>query len=219
MKIYNDSFNCINTLKDINNNVCDIINLDDGKLICGSFKELRIFPMQWDNLYNESKVIKNHSSWVTSLIKLNGKLFASGGDDKQIFIYDNNIKCVRNINFGSKITAFCNYINDIIDNENMISFYIGDDIGNIYIYNFLNDNLETISEGQHKNKIRCIIPLFGNNYASCGSDSKIIIRDNKFQPIQVLISKDNNKGINSLTQMFNGSLISGGDDFKINIFE
>ena len=34
-----------------------------------------------------------------------------------------------------------------------------------------------------------------------------------------LISKDNNKGINSLTQMFNGSLISGGDDFKINIFE
>jgi len=219
MKIYNDTFNCINTLKDINNNVCDIINLEDGKLICSSFKELRIFPMQWDNLYNESKVIKNHSSWVTSLIKLNGKLFASGGDDKQIFIYDNNIKCVRNINFGSKITAFCNYINDIIDNENMISFYIGDDIGNIYIYNFLNDNLEIISEGQHKNKIRCIIPLFGNNYASSASDSKIIIRDNKFQPIQVLISKDNNKGINSLTQMFNGSLISGGDDFKINIFE
>ena len=86
-------------------------------------------------------------------------------------------------------------------------------------YNYSNNSFEIISEGQHKNKIRCIIPLFGNNYASSASDSKIIIRDNKFSPIQALISKDNNKGINTLTQMFNGSLISGGDDFKINIFE
>ena len=219
MRIYNDSFNCINILKDISNNVCDIINLDDGKLICGSFKEIRIYPIQWDNLYNECKVIKNHSSWVNCLLKINSKFFASGGDDKQIFIYDNNIKCIRNINFDSKITTFCNYINDIIDNDSTNKFLIGDDIGNIYKYNYSNNSFEIISEGQHKNKIRCIIPLFGNNYASSASDSKIIIRDNKFSPIQALISKDNNKGINTLTQMFNGSLISGGDDFKINIFE
>ena len=48
--------------------------------------------MTWNSLYKDGKAIREHTSWVTSLIKLNGKRFASGSEDKQILIFDYNMK-------------------------------------------------------------------------------------------------------------------------------
>ncbi len=218
MKIYNDSFKCINVLKDISNNICDIINLDDGRIVCGSYREMRIFNMQWNNLYKESQPIKNHTSWVTSLIKLNNKLFASGGDDKHIFIYDNNVKCIRNINFKNEISVLCKILNDNTDIDDYNSFLIGDNNGRIYKYFYNSETFDLISDiDYHDSKINSIIHLFGGNYASC-SGNKIIIRDNTFSPIQTF-NKDNNKNINCLIQTLNGILCSGGDDFNIQLYE
>lgn len=218
MKIYNNSFKCINTLKDISNNICDIINLDDGRLICGSYREMRIYNIQWNNLYKESHNIKNHTSWVTSLIKLKGRLFASGSDDKHIFIYDNNVKCVRNISFKNEISVLCNFINDLTDVDDYNSFFVGDYNGRIYKYYFHNNSFDLISDNDlHTTKIKSIIHLFGGNYASCSSD-KIVIRDNSFSPIQSLVNRDY-KNINCVIQTLNGNLCSGCDDFNIQIYE
>ena len=220
MRIYNENFKCVNVLKDISNNICDIINLDDGRIISGSYREMRIFNITWNNNYKDSKPVKDHTSWVKTLLKLKGKLFASAGDDKQIYIYDYTIKCVRNIKFESEISVLCLMVNDYDDDDNLNSFYIGDFQGRIFLYNYVLKKFEMISENdQHSNKINCIVPLFGGNYASCSSDNKIIIRDAYFNPIQYLIGNENGKSANSLTQVLNGELCVGFDNPEINIYE
>ena len=82
-------------MKDISNNVTDMIHLEDGRIITASYREIKVFNMTWNNQYKDGKPIKEHTSWVNCLIKLNGKRFASGSEDKQILIFDYNIKLIR----------------------------------------------------------------------------------------------------------------------------
>ena len=224
LKIYNNANNfkvsCI--LKDISNNVLDLINLDDGRIICGSYREIKIFNMTWNSLYKDGKAIKEHSSWVTSLIKLNGKRFASGSEDKQILIFDYNMKLLRRIVNKFPISCLCNKFNNniIYDEDNYNNFFIGDYDGRIYLYKFTSQNIITVSEiGQHNSKINSIIPLFGGNYCSIAQESKIIIHDGDFNPIQTLNNNDKNKSVNSVVQLYDGKLISGNQLGGINIYE
>ena len=218
LKIYNDKFKCVNTLKETSNNVSDIIQLDDGRIICGSYREMRIFNVTWNNTYKDSKPVKDHSSWVKSIIKLKNKLFASAGDDHQIFIYDYTIKCIRQIRLESEIHSLCLVEdNDIIDLIN--SFYIGDNKGRILNYNYENDKFEIVCDiEQHHNKINAIIQLSGGNYASCSQDGSVIIRDNLFNPMQY-ISKSGAQSINAIAQIPGGQVIMGGEDNLLSIFE
>ena len=224
LKIYNNANNfkvsCI--LKDISNNVLDLINLDDGRIICGSYREIKIFNMTWNSLYKDGKAIREHTSWVTSLIKLNGKRFASGSEDKQILIFDYNMKLLRRIINKFSVSVLCNKINNniIYDEENYNNFYIGGYDGRIYLYKFSTQNIITVSElDQHSSKINGIIPLYGGNYCSIAQESKIIIHDGDFNPIQTIINNDKNKFVNSVIQLYDGKIITGNQLGGINIYE
>ena len=224
LKIYNNANNfkvsCI--LKDISNNVLDLINLDDGRIICGSYREIKVFNMTWNSLYKDGKAIREHTSWVTSLIKLNGKRFASGSEDKQILIFDYNMKLLRRIINKFSVSVLCNKINNniIYDEENYNNFYIGDYDGRIYLYKFSTQNIITVCElDQHSSKINGIIPLYGGNYCSIAQESKIIIHDGDFNPIQTIINNDKNKFVNSVMQLYDGKIITGNQLGGINIYE
>ena len=224
LKIYNNSNNfkvsCL--LKDISNNVLDLINLEDGRIICGSYREMIVYNMTWNSLYKNGKAIKEHSSWVTCLIKLNGKRFASGSEDKQILIFDYNMKLLRRIVNKFSISCLCNKLNNdiIYDDDNYNNFYIGDYDGRIYLYKFATQNLISISElDQHNSKINAIIPLFGGNYCSIAQESKIIIHDGDFNPIQTINNNENNRSVNSVVQLYDGKLITGNQLGGINIYE
>ena len=224
LKIYNNSNNfkvsCL--LKDISNNVLDLINLDDGRIICGSYREIKVFNMTWNSLYKDGKSIKEHTSWVTSLIKLNGKRFASGSEDKQILIFDYNMKILRKIMNKFSISALCNKLNNniIYDEENYNNFYIGDYDGRIYLYKYSTQNLITVSDlDQHNSKINSIIPLYGGNYCSIAQESKIIIHNGDFNPIQNINNNDKNKSVNSAIQLYDGKLITGNQLGGLNIYE
>ena len=224
LKIYNNSNNfkvsCL--LKDLSNNVLDLINLEDGRIICGSYREMIVYNMTWNSLYKNGKAIKEHSSWVTCLIKLNGKRFASGSEDKQILIFDYNMKLLRRIVNKFSISCLCNKLNNdiIYDDDNYNNFYIGDYDGRIYLYKFATQNLISISElNQHNSKINAIIPLFGGNYCSIAQESKIIIHDGDFNPIQTINNNENNRSVNSVVQLYDGKLITGNQLGGINIYE
>ena len=224
LKIYNNSNNfkvsCM--LKDISNNVMDLINLDDGRIICGSYREIKVFNMTWNSLYKDGKSIKEHTSWVTSLIKLNGKRFASGSEDKQILIFDYNMKILRRIINKFSVSALCNKLNNniIYDEDNYNNFYIGDYDGRIYLYKFSTQNIISVSElDQHCSKINAIIPLYGGNYCTIAQESKIIIHDGDFNPIQTLINNEKNKSVNSVVQLYNGKIITGNQLGGLNIYE
>ena len=224
LKIYNNAnyfkVSCI--LKDISNNVLDLINLDDGRIICGSYREIKVFNMTWNSLYKDGKAIREHTSWVTSLIKLNGKRFASGSEDKQILNFDYNMKLLRRIINKFSVSVLCNKINNniIYDEENYNNFYIGDYDGRIYLYKFSTQNIITVCElDQHSSKINGIIPLYGGNYCSIAQESKIIIHDGDFNPIQTIINNDKNKFVNSVMQLYDGKIITGNQLGGINIYE
>jgi hypothetical protein len=224
LKIYNHTNNfkvsCI--LRDISSNVLDLINLEDGRIICGSYRELKVFNMTWNSLYKDGKSIREHTSWVTSIIKLNGKRFASGSEDKQILIFDYNMKLLRRIVNKFSVSALCNIFNNniIYDEENYNNFYIGDYDGRIHLYKFSTQNIITVSElDQHNSRINAIIPLYGGNYCSIAQESKIIIHDGDFNPIQILNNNDKNKSVNSLVQLYDGKIVTGNQLGGINIYE
>jgi hypothetical protein len=212
LKIYNDKFKCVNVLKDISNHVSAIFQLEDGRIISGSYREMRIFNMTWNNNYKESKAIRDHSSWVKSVIGIAPKMFASASDDMKIFIYDYAIKCIRTIKFESEINSMCNAVND----SEII--YIGDTKGRMFLYNFTENVWEIVSDiDQHHAKITNILGLVGGNYATASCDGKVILRDVKFMPVQYL--KNSGKAINAMAQLGNGNFVCGGEDGVIYVFE
>ena len=224
IKIYNNLNNfklsCI--LKDISNNVLDMINLEDGRIITASYREIKVFNMTWNNLYKDGKPIKEHTSWVNTLIKLNGKRFASGSEDKQILIFDYNMKIIRRINCKFQVSSLCNKFNNniIYDEETYNNFYVGDYEGRIHLYNFSSQNFLTISDNdQHNSKINKIIQLYGGNYCTIAQESKIIIHDIDFNPIQSIINNEKNKIVNCIVQQSDGKVIAGNQIGQISIYE
>ena len=224
LKIYNtaNNFKVSCVLKDISHNVTDLINLDDGRLICGSYREIKVYNMTWNSGYKDGKAINAHTSWVTSLLKLNGKRFASASEDKQIIIFDYNMKILKKIVCKFPISALCNqFNNDIIyDEENYNNFYIGDYDGRIHLLKFSSQNIVTVTElDQHSSRINSIIQLFGGNYCSIAQESKIIIHDNGFNPIQTINNNNKNKSVNSVIQTSDGKLITGNQLGGVNVYE
>ena len=224
IKIYNNLNNfklsCI--LKDISNNAVDMINLEDGRIITASYREIKVFNMTWNNQYKDGKPIKEHTSWVNALIKLNGKRFASGSEDKQILIFDYNIKLIRRINCKFQISSLCNKFNNniIYDEETYNNFYVGDYEGRIHLYNFSTQNFLTVSENdQHNSRINKIIQLYGGNYCTIAQESKIIIHDIEFNPIQILINNEKNKAVNCIVQQSDGKVLSGNQLGQLSIYE
>ena len=224
IKIYNNlnNFKLSCVLKDISNNVADMIHLEDGRIITASYREIKVFNMTWNNQYKDGKPIKEHTSWVNCLIKLNGKRFASGSEDQQILIFDYNIKLIRRINCKFPVSSLCNKFNNniIYDEETYNNFYIGDYEGRIHLYNFSAQSFLTMSDNdQHNSRINKIIQLYGGNYCSIAQEGKIIVRDTEFNPIQNLINNEKNKPVNCIVQQSDGKVITGNQLGQISVYE
>ena len=224
IKIYNNlnNFKLSCVLKDISNNVADMIHLEDGRIITASYREIKVFNMTWNNQYKDGKPIKEHTSWVNCLIKLNGKRFASGSEDQQILIFDYNIKLIRRINCKFPVSSLCNKFNNniIYDEETYNNFYIGDYEGRIHLYNFSAQSFLTVSDNdQHNSRINKIIQLYGGNYCSIAQEGKIIVRDTEFNPIQYLINNEKNKPVNCIVQQSDGKVITGNQLGQISVYE
>ena len=224
IKIYNNlnNFKLSCVLKDISNNVADMIHLEDGRIITASYREIKVFNMTWNNQYKDGKPIKEHTSWVNCLIKLNGKRFASGSEDQQILIFDYNIKLIRRINCKFPVSSLCNKFNNniVYDEETYNNFYIGDYEGRIHLYNFSAQSFLTMSDNdQHNSRINKIIQLYGGNYCSIAQEGKIIVRDTEFNPIQNLINNEKNKPVNCIVQQSDGKVITGNQLGQISVYE
>ena len=224
IKIYNNlnNFKLSCVLKDISSHVTDMINLEDGRIITSSYREIKVFNMTWNNQYKDGKPIKEHNSWVNTLIKLNGKKFASGSEDMQILIFDYNIKVVRRINCKFPISCLCNKFNNniIYDEETYNNFYVGDYEGRIHLYNFNAQNFVVVSNNdQHNSRINQIRQLYGGNYCTIAQEAKIIIHDIDFNPIQTIINNDKNKAINCVVQQPDGKVVVGNQLGQISIYE
>ena len=224
IKIYNNlnNFKLSCVLKDISSHLTDMINLEDGRIITSSYREIKVFNMTWNNQYKDGKPIKEHNSWVNTLIKLNGKKFASGSEDMQILIFDYNIKVVRRINCKFPISCLCNKFNNniIYDEETYNNFYVGDYEGRIHLYNFNAQNFVVVSNNdQHNSRINQIRQLYGGNYCTIAQEAKIIIHDIDFNPIQTIINNDKNKAINCVVQQPDGKVVVGNQLGQISIYE
>lgn len=224
LKVYNNSnnFKVLYILDEIANYVCDIINLEDKRIICGTFREIKVFNLNPNYGYKDGKVMKVHMSWVTSLVKLNGQMFATGSDDKQIIIFDYDLKILRKIVNKFSINCLCNQFNNniIFDEDNYNNFYIGDFDGNVYLYKYNSQQMiiENV-QAKHKGKINQIIQLYGGNYCTIAQDNKIIIHDIEFNPIQILDNEETNKPVNCVTQLVDGKLVVGNQLGIANVYE
>ena len=131
-------------------------------------------------------------------------------------------KLIRRINCKFPISSLCNKFNNniIYDEETYNNFYVGDYEGRIYLYNFSAQNFVTVSDNdQHNSRINKIIQLYGGNYCTIAQESKIIIHDTDFNPIQSIINNEKNKTVNCIVQQTDGKLLSGNQLGQLSIYE
>ena len=72
---------------------------------------------------------------------------------------------------------------------------------------------------QHNSRINKIIQLYGGNYCTIAQESKIIVHDGEFNPIQSIINNEKNMPVNCIVQMPDGKVISGNQLGQISIYE
>jgi WD40 repeat protein len=211
IKIWNlNSFNnnCEKTITEEGNVFC-LIEFENNMLLSGTNKNnINLFNLN-NKKNNNIFSFKGHKLWVTNLVKLNNKYFASSSNDNQIRIWDYYNKICSNILIGHADGVLSvTYLSDgqLCSGGADLSIKIWDWTRGICTSTLLG----------HKKWIKCLHQL-SNKYILSGSDDKTIKVwfDNKC--INTLVG--HTKSVRTLCQINNYSFASGSFDKTIKIWD
>lgn len=202
--LFNSHWKSSSTIKEQNNIFC-ILQLSDDKLITGSYRQIRAYTPQFKLI----SIINDHTTWVKALVKIKDNMFASGGEDSKVFIYDYSLKSLSSFKTDHEVLAFAPKFNG--------DFFIGDSQGNTYLYKMGSNTTFRIYSSVHNQKINSIICLQGGNYASGSADECLVIRNGSFEPIQIIT--EHSSSILCLCQMNDGKIVCGTADNSLHIYE
>ena len=192
----------ITTLKKaFNDQINDIIELKDEKIIAGSEDNMiKIYEKNGNPLY----VLKGHTSGVRSLCLLKNDRFASGSADKTVRIWA--------LKHQKTIKVLKDQSNPIIS----LTLLAGDKLASssfreILIYDEHFAVKYKLTE--HQNWVREFIPTEKERYASCSDDGLIKIYDKHFRTLYNL--KEHNESVMSVCCLRDGRIVSGDKAGKI----
>ena len=211
IKIWNlNSFNnnCEKTITEEGNIFC-LIEFENNMLLSGTNKNnINLFNLN-KNIDNKIFSFKGHNLWVTNLVKLNNKYFASSSNDNQIRIWDYYNKICSNI-----LTGHADGVLSItlLSDGQLCSG--GADLS-IKIWDWTRGVCTSTLLG-HKKWIKCLYQL-SNKYILSGSDDKTIKVWLNNKCINTLFG--HTKSVRTICQINNYFFASGSFDKTIKIWD
>jgi WD40 repeat protein len=180
--------------------------LNNGDLITGSTVEFT--AKIWNSNSGAIKYTLNQQSYILALFQLKNESILTISHNGKIQTWNpSNGSLIDTKNIGISLTAAAYLINEDI--------FIGNNTGGLRIYNSTSLQLKYTLVG-HTSTINKLIQLKNGDLASCSADRTVRIWDWNTKQLKYTLSAYMSHG---LTELANGYLVSGGLDFKLNVWK